>query len=299
MRNNETVRIGSRASPLALTQAQEVVRHLGRAAIVVPISTLADRRLDRSLGTIGGKGLFTKELEQALLEGAIDIAVHSIKDMATHLPEPFAIGCVLPRADARDAFISNQAASLRALPQHAHVGTASLRRQAYVQAVRPDIAVSLLRGNVHTRLEKMRTGEYDATFLAMAGLHRTGLANEPFVHPIDIEELIPAPAQGAIGVECLVNRVDMMKLLAPLNHQPTALCIAAERAFLRQLDGSCQTAIGCHVVLNGPQAKLVGCLYREKEQRVRLTAPIETSTQAQALGVEAANTLMQWDTPRT
>ena len=243
------IRIGTRGSPLALAQAREVRERLeaahgtgGFAFEVRVIKTSGDRIQDRPLAEEGGKGLFTKEIEEALIAGEIEIAVHSMKDMPTVLPAGLAITCILPREDVRDAFISLTAGSLSELPKGAAVGTSSLRRQAQVKSLRPDLTVVPLRGNVETRLKKIEGGAADATLLACAGLKRLGLADR-ITAPISPDEMLPAVAQGAIGVETRADDTAMAELLGPINDQPSALAVTAERAFLARLDGSCRTPI--------------------------------------------------------
>ena len=243
------IRIGTRGSPLARAQTREVRERLeaahgpGRFDFEVRvIKTSGDRIQDRPLAEAGGKGLFTKEIEEALLAGEVDIAVHSMKDMPTVLPAGLAVTCILPREDVRDAFISLKARGLADLPKGAVVGTSSLRRQAQIMHLRPDLAVTGLRGNVETRLMKIEGGAADATLLACAGLKRLGLASR-ITAPIPTEEMLPAVAQGAIGVETRADDFAMAELLGPINDQPSALAVAAERAFLAKLDGSCRTPI--------------------------------------------------------
>ena len=243
------VRIGTRGSPLALAQAREVQQRLEAAHgagthrfEIRAISTTGDRIQDRTLADAGGKGLFTKEIEEALLAGEVDIAVHSMKDMPTLLPAGLTIACFLPREDVRDAFISPRAATLAALPAGAIVATSSLRRQAQVLNLRPDLTVVAMRGNVETRLRKLAEGAADATLLAMAGLRRLGLEDR-VTAPVPVDEMLPAVAQGAIGVETRVGDLAMAELLAPINHEPTALAVTAERAFLAKLEGSCRMPI--------------------------------------------------------
>ena len=243
------VRIGTRGSPLALAQAREVSDRLdaahGKGVHQVElrvIRTSGDRIQDRPLAEVGGKGLFTKEIEEALLAGEIDLAVHSMKDMPTVLPAGLALACFLPREDVRDAFISTKAAALAGLPAGAVVGTSSLRRQAQVKRLRPDLAVVSLRGNVDTRLRRIEEGAVDATLLACAGLKRLGLESR-ITAAISPDDMLPAVAQGAIGIEIRADDVDAAHLLAPVNDQPTALAVAVERAFLARLDGSCRTPI--------------------------------------------------------
>ncbi|WP_279340860.1 hydroxymethylbilane synthase [Zavarzinia aquatilis] len=240
------MRIGTRGSPLALAQAHMVRDLLAAAhpdllpAEIVIIKTTGDKVLDRSLSEIGGKGLFTKEIEEALLDGGIDLAVHSMKDVATVLPDDLVIDCFLEREDPRDALIG--AASLAALPAGARVGTASLRRGAQLKARRPDLVVESLRGNVGTRLSKIADGTFDATFLALAGLRRLGLADKA-TGILAPEDMLPAIAQGIIGIERRISDTRVAALLAPLNHGPSALAATCERAFLAGLDGSCRTPI--------------------------------------------------------
>lgn len=243
------VRIGTRGSPLALAQAHEVRARLMRAHggteadyPVIVIKTTGDMILDRPLAEVGGKGLFTKEIEDALLSDAIDLAVHSMKDMQTALPADLSIGAVLEREDVRDAFISVRYRSLEDLPQGATVGTSSLRREAQVRRIRPDLNVVGFRGNVQTRLRKLNDGVADATFLACAGLNRLGM-REHITDAMATAAMLPAVAQGAVGIEIRDADSRMRELLVPLNHEPTATCVAAERAFLTRLEGSCRTPI--------------------------------------------------------
>lgn len=240
--------IGTRGSPLALWQAEHVRAGLVAAhgGELVPslsvITTTGDRIKDKPLRDFGGKGLFTKEIDEALLEGRVDIAVHSMKDLPTELPAGLAIAAVLKRADPRDAFISRTVLSLAALPPGAVVGTSSLRRQAQVKRARPDLTVVDLRGNVETRLAKLDAGEADATLLAKAGLDRLGLASEA-TDILSTEEMLPAVAQGAIGVMARADDARTQALLAPLNDAASATAVACERVFLATLDGSCKTPI--------------------------------------------------------
>jgi hydroxymethylbilane synthase len=241
------IRIGTRGSPLALAQAEEVRRLLEAqgpllSATIRVIATAGDRIQDRPLAEAGGnKGFFTKEIEEALKAGEIDLAVHSMKDMPTTLPAGLALACVLPREDVRDAFISTTARSLAELPPGSTVASSSLRRQAQILRLRPDLKVRPIRGNVETRLRKLDAGFADATILAMAGLKRLGLADK-VTAPIAVEAMLPAVAQGAIGIEIRADdRIG--ELLVSLTHPPTALATTAERAFLARLDGSCRMPI--------------------------------------------------------
>ncbi len=247
---SKTIRIGTRGSALALAQAHETRDRLARVHNldaerfdIVIIKTSGDRILDRPLAEVGGKGLFTKEIEEALIAGDIDLAVHSSKDMPTVLPPGLALTAFLPREDVRDAFLSPKAARLADLPQGARVGTSSLRRQAMVRRLRPDLDVVDYRGNVQTRLKKLAEGVVDATLLAAAGLNRLGLAGE-ITSVIETDEFLPAVGQGAICIETREDDDDIRSLLAPIHDQTTAVSLAAERAFLAELDGSCRTPIG-------------------------------------------------------
>ena len=243
------LRIGTRGSPLALAQAHETRRRLMAAHglaedafEVVVISTAGDRITDRPLSALGGKGLFTREIEADLLGGRIDVAVHSMKDMPTIQPEGLLIDCLLPREDVRDAFVSERHASLGSLPEGTVVGTSSLRRGAQLRARRPDLRVVEFRGNVQTRLRKLADGVAEATFLAMAGLNRLGMADAA-KGPIDPSDMLPAVAQGAIGVERRADDTAVAALLEPIGHGETTFRVVAERAFLARLDGSCETPI--------------------------------------------------------
>ncbi len=244
------IRIGTRGSPLALAQAHEVRAKLMAAHSrkesdfeIVVIKTTGDKILDRPLSEVGGKGLFTKELEDALLAREIDLAVHSMKDMQTLLPEGLAIGAVLEREDVRDAFISLKYSSLDEMPAGAVVGTSSLRRQAQVKRLRPDLEVVGFRGNVQTRLKKLEDGVADATFLAVAGLKRLGRGDR-ITQKVPVAQMLPAVAQAAIGIEIRSGDEKTAALLAPLNHAKTATCVNTERAYLKRLEGSCRTPIG-------------------------------------------------------
>lgn len=257
------LRIGTRGSPLALAQANQVrdlliAAHPGLPAPELKvIKTTGDQVTDRPLADIGGKGLFTKEIEQALLDGAIDIAVHSMKDVETWLPDGLTVDCFLPREDPRDTLLG--AASIAALPAGARVGTASLRRSAQLLAARPDLTITMLRGNVGTRLDKLAAGEVDATLLAVAGLKRLGRA-DAIGAVLEPDELLPAVAQGAVGIERRNDDAQTTALLTPLNDGPTALRVAAERAMLAALDGTCRTPIGGLATLDGDRLTLDGLL---------------------------------------
>src|SRR3954452_21251170 len=209
---------------------------------LVPIRTTGDRVQTRLLAEIGGKGLFTKEIEEALLDHRIDIAVHSLKDMETVLPAGLAIGCVLKRDDPRDVLVGRKALTLAGLPRGARVGTASLRRRAQLLRLRPDLAIVPIRGNVNTRLAKLDAGEVDALILALCGLERLGKQGA-IGEILEVDTMLPAVAQGALAVECRALDDEVRALLAPLHHKPTAACVLAERSMLKALDGSCRTPI--------------------------------------------------------
>jgi hydroxymethylbilane synthase len=262
------LRIGTRGSPLALAQAHEARDRLmaahgltADAFAIVTIKTTGDRVLDRPLGELGGKGLFTKEIEEALLAGDIDIAVHSMKDMPAEQPDGLGITCLLPREDVRDAFVTLGPHTLATLPQGATVGSSSLRRRAQLRHRRPDLCLVEFRGNVQTRLRKLADAVAEATFLAMAGLRRLGMP-EVARAPIEPEEMLPAVAQGAIGIEQRLDDERSSALLAPVHHVGTGHRIAAERALLRGLDGSCETPIAGLAELAGLTLTLRGEILR-------------------------------------
>lgn len=264
----EPLKIGTRGSPLALAQARETrarlmeAHGLPEAAFeIVVIKTTGDRVLDRPLKEIGGKGLFTKEIEEAMLEGSIDIAVHSMKDMPVAQPEGLCLDCYLPREDVRDAFVSHSVARLADLPEGAVVGSSSLRRRAQLAYRRPDLKLVEFRGNVQTRLKKLQEGVAVATFLAQAGLNRLGMA-EIARSAIEVDEMLPAVAQGAIGIERRVADARAEEMLAAIHHGPTGLRLAAERAYLATLDGSCETPIAGLAVLEGDTVWLRGEILR-------------------------------------
>ena len=249
------VRIGTRGSALALAQAHETRDRIqaahGEAAPeieIVVIKTTGDAILDRPLSEAGGKGLFTKEIEEALLDKRIDLAVHSAKDMPTVLPDGLALTAFLPREDVRDAFISPKAKTLAELPQGAVVGSSSLRRQSLIKRLRPDIDVVTFRGNVQSRLKKLEDGVVDATLLANAGLRRLGMAHV-ITSLIELEDFPPAVGQGAITIESRIDDQETLALLAPIHDADTAVALGAERAFLFELDGSCRTPIAGHATL--------------------------------------------------
>lgn len=253
----DPLKIGTRGSPLALAQAHETRDRLGAAFSLPPeafeivvIKVTGDAIQDRALKDIGGKGLFTREIEEALLAGAIDIAVHSMKDMPVDQPEGLILDCYLPREDVRDAFVSLSVDRLGDLPQGAVLGSSSLRRRSQVALRRPDLQLVEFRGNVQTRMKKLGEGVAQATFLAMAGLNRLGMTSV-VRSAIEPEEMLPAVAQGAIGIERRLNDTRVEALLAAIHHHDTGLRLAAERSFLKTLDGSCQTPIAGLAILDG------------------------------------------------
>ena len=262
----ETTRIGTRGSALALAQAAETRDRLmaahglpESAFEIVPISTSGDRIQDRPLSEAGGKGLFTKEIEEALLDGRIDIAVHSSKDMPTVLPEGLDLLAFLPREDPRDAFIGRSVRTIMELPRGATVGSSSLRRQALIRRLRPDLQVITFRGNVQTRLRKLEEGQAEGTLLANAGLKRLGLAHVA-TDLMPLEQFPPAPGQGAICIEARVGNQRVAELLAPINDAPTAAALACERAFLAALDGSCRTPIAGYASIEEQKLRFSGLI---------------------------------------
>jgi hydroxymethylbilane synthase len=293
-----TIRIGTRGSPLALAQAREVQQRLEAAQgpnkhafDVRIIRTSGDRIQDRPLSEAGGKGLFTKEIEEALLAAEIDIAVHSMKDMPTVLPHGLTVACFLPREDVRDAFISGKAASLSGLPKGAVVATSSLRRQAQVKHLRSDLTVVPMRGNVETRLRKLGEGVADATLLAMAGLKRLGLADR-VTAPVPVDEMLPAVAQGAIGVETRSDDLSVAELLAPINHESTALAVTAERAFLARLEGSCRMPIAGLAELAGGRFAFRGMVLTPDGRKCYATRREGRPAEALRLAEDAAAELL-------
>ncbi len=292
------MKIGTRGSPLALAQAHETRRRLALAHGVpeehfeiVVIKTSGDMIQDRPLSEVGGKGLFTRELDQAQLDGAIDIAVHSAKDLPTVLLEGLAVAGYLPREDVRDAFIGRAAKTLMDLPQGARVGSASLRRQAMIRRLRPDLEVELLRGNVQTRLRKVESGEFAATLLALAGLKRLGLADQATsILPLDL--FPPACGQGAIAITARTDDAQVQADLAAICDAATGHALAAERAFLNVLDGSCRTPIAGHAVVSGDRVSFYGLVLRKDGSEAfdaRAEGPV---AEAAALGEAAARRIL-------
>ena len=294
--SSREIRIATRKSALALWQAEYVKARLEQAhpgilVTLVPMVSRGDKLLDSPLSKIGGKGLFVKELETALLENEADIAVHSMKDVPMDFPEGLGLFCICEREDPRDAFVSNTYASLDDLPQGSIVGTSSLRRQAQLLTRRPDLQIRFLRGNVNTRLAKLDAGEYDAIILAAAGLIRLGF-EQRITSPISIEDSLPAGGQGAVGIECRSADSEIHALLTPLHHADTAVRVTAERALNKHLNGGCQVPIACYAVLEGEQLWLRG-LVGEPSGGVLLSADARAPRAAASeLGVQVAEALL-------
>ncbi len=290
------IRIATRKSALALWQAEYVkarleASHPGLKVSLVPMVSRGDKLLDAPLAKIGGKGLFVKELETALMENEADIAVHSMKDVPMEFPEGLGLYCICEREDPRDAFVSNHFDDLDALPPGSVVGTSSLRRQAQLLARRPDLKIQFLRGNVNTRLAKLDAGEYDAIILAAAGLIRLGFG-ERIRSSISVDESLPAGGQGAVGIECRTTDSELHALLECLNHSQTATRVVAERALNKRLNGGCQVPIACYAVLEGEQLWLRG-LVGQPDGTVLLRAEGRApAADAKALGVQVAEALL-------
>ncbi len=292
------LRIGTRGSPLALAQAHETRARL-MAAFELPdeafsievIKTTGDRIIDRPLKDIGGKGLFTREIEEALAAGVIDIAVHSMKDMPTLQPDGLVIDCYLPREDVRDAFVALDGGTLAGLPEGSVVGTSSLRRRAQIAHRRPDLKVVEFRGNVQTRMKKLEGGVADATFLAMAGLNRLGMVDVPR-HATDTAEMLPAVAQGCIGIERRVTDENAALLLAAIHHAETGMRLNCERQFLLTLDGSCETPIAGLAELHGDTLHFRGEILRPDGSDVLTVSGDCPVTGGAALGERLAQDLL-------
>lgn len=289
--------IATRESRLALWQAEHVkaqLERLGHSVELLGMTTKGDQILDRSLSKVGGKGLFVKELETALEEGRADIAVHSLKDVPMDLPEGFALACVMEREDPRDALVSPRYESLAALPQGAVVGTSSLRRVVLLRALRPDLKIEPLRGNLDTRLRKLDEGQYDAIVLAAAGLKRLGLG-ERIRQAFESTEMLPAAGQGALGIEVRADRADLIEALAPLSHQSSWLAVTAERAVSRAMGGSCSMPLAAFATFSGEYLRL-DAAWGDPDGaptllRARSAGVIADLAQAAALGAEVAQRL--------
>ncbi|MFO1367560.1 MAG: hydroxymethylbilane synthase [Marinagarivorans sp.] len=291
------LRIATRQSALALWQAEyvkaELQRHHPQLCIeLVPMTSRGDVLLDVPLAKVGGKGLFVKELEQALLDNSADIAVHSMKDVPMEFPPGLGLAVICEREDPRDAFVSNQYGCLADLPAGSIVGTSSLRRQSQLLAARPDLSVAFLRGNVNTRLSKLDNGEYHAIILAAAGLIRLGF-HERIASFLDSTESLPAGGQGAVGIECRTQDDDIHRLLAPLHHRLTAEQVLAERAVNRRLEGGCQVPIGCFAVHEGDQLWLRGLVAEPDGSAIIRSERRGPASDAEALGIALAEDLLQ------
>ena len=294
--SSREIRIATRKSALALWQAEFVKSELEKAhpnlkVSLVPMVSRGDQLLDSPLAKIGGKGLFVKELELALLEDRADIAVHSMKDVPMHFPEGLGLFCICEREDPRDAFVSNNFSSLDELPQGSIVGTSSLRRQAQLLKLRPDLTINFLRGNVNTRLAKLDAGEYDAIILAAAGLLRLGFA-ERIRSYLSVEDSLPAGGQGAVGIECRVDDHELHQLLAVLHDPNTADRVTAERALNTHLNGGCQVPIACYAVLEQDQLWLRGMVGQPDGSQLLMAQARAPRTQASQLGVQVAEDLL-------
>lgn len=290
------LRIATRKSALALWQAEYVKAELEKfhtdlTVELVPMSTKGDKILDTPLAKIGGKGLFVKELEQAMLEGRADIAVHSMKDVPVDFPDGLELHTICEREDPRDAFVSNCYKALSELPAGAVVGTSSLRRQCQIRAQRPDLVIKDLRGNVNTRLAKLDAGEFDAIILAAAGLIRLEMA-ERIASFVSVEDSLPANGQGAVGIECRSDDAQVQAWLAPLEHSETRMRVLAERAMNRRLEGGCQVPIGAYAEIDGEQLTLrglVGAIDGSQILRGEQSGPV---ADAEQLGVRLAESLL-------
>src|SRR5690554_3943869 len=290
------IRIATRKSALALWQAEFVKAELEAAhphlkVTLVPMVSRGDQLLDSPLSKIGGKGLFVKELETALLAKEADIAVHSMKDVPMAFPEGLGLYCVCEREDPRDAFVSNNYANLDELPQGSIVGTSSLRRQAQLLAQRPDLQINFLRGNVNTRLAKLDAGEYDAIILAAAGLLRLGFADR-IRSSLDVSSNLPSGGQGAVGIECRSADKAIHELLKPLHHADTAYRVIAERALNKHLNGGCQVPIACYAVLEGDELWLRGFVGQPDASVLLYAERRAHKSEAEALGVAVAEDLL-------
>ncbi len=294
---SRSIRIATRQSALALWQAEYVKSQLLAAypdmqVDLVPMTTKGDQILDAPLAKVGGKGLFIKELEVAMQEGRADIAVHSMKDVPVDMPEGFGIHAICEREDPRDAFVSNKYQSLAEVPQNGVIGTSSLRRQVQIRALRPDIRIRDLRGNVNTRLAKLDEGQYDAIILAAAGLIRLDMQHR-ITAWLTVQDSLPAVGQGAVGIECRDDDVELIELLAPLHHPATATRVIAERALNAKLQGGCQVPIGSHAEWDGNQLKVTGLVGGVTSQTIIRAQHCGDPQQAHRLGEEVAQMLFE------
>ena len=290
--------IATRGSQLALWQAEHVsatlrARHPGLDVELLRIKTKGDIILDVPLAKVGGKGLFVKEIEEALLNGQADLAVHSMKDVPMELPEGLVLGCIPEREMPEDVLLSVHYAQVDDLPHNAHVGTSSLRRQAQLLALRPDLRISSLRGNVDTRLRKLLEGQYDAILLAGAGLKRLGLT-APHMYALPVERFLPAVGQGALGIECRSDRRDLLDLLSFFEHRPTRVCVEAERGFLAGLNGGCQVPIAGHaVMLDEEHFTLQGLVAEVDGTRILRRSVTADTTHPREAGLGLSRALLQ------
>ena len=290
------IRIGTRASALALWQAEWVKAELekkypGMTVSLTKIKTTGDKILDVPLAQVGGKGLFVKEIEEAMLANEIDIAVHSMKDVPTMFPDGLHLSCITKREDARDALLTRNNMKFKDLPQGATIGTSSLRRQAQLMSVRPDFKIAQLRGNVDTRLRKLKEGQFDAIILAAAGVRRLGLA-ENVSEYIDPSISLPAIGQGALGIECRVDDRELNDLIAFFNHQDTRTCVTGERALLRRLEGGCQVPIACYGQMMNGKLHLIGLVGSVDGKRIIKETIEGEADKAEKLGVTLAEKLL-------
>lgn len=295
--NKDLLRIATRESPLAMWQAEHIKAGLESAhpslkVELLPMTTRGDQILESPLAKIGGKGLFIKELEHALLDGRADIAVHSMKDVPMEFPDGLCLGVICEREDFRDAFVSNNYENLDSLPEGAVVGSSSLRRQCQLRAKRPDIVIRDLRGNVNTRLRKMDDGEYDAIILASAGLVRLGMADR-IREALATEICLPAGGQGAIGIECRLEDFETMSLLGSLNHGETAVCVSAERAMNLRLNGGCQVPIACLAELENNQLAIRGLVGSPDGLTILHSSQSGSPDEAEELGTRLAEDLLE------
>ncbi len=294
--SDKTLRIATRKSPLAMWQAEHVSHllrqaHPGLQVELVGMSTQGDKILDTPLSKIGGKGLFVKELEQGMLEGQADIAVHSMKDVPVELPEGLHLAVILERGDPRDAFVSNRYPTFDKLPAGSVVGTSSLRRQCQIAESRPDLKIAPLRGNVNTRLRKLDEGEFDAVILAAAGLKRLGFVSR-IACPLNPDQSLPAIGQGAIGIECRSEDDWVNRLIAPLHHEETATCVWAERAMNNRLMGGCQVPIAGHAILNHDRLHMRGLVGEPDGSRIMRAEISGPASEAASLGADLAEDLL-------
>ena len=291
------IRIGTRASALALWQAEWVKAELekkypGMTVSLTKIKTTGDKILDVPLAQVGGKGLFVKEIEEAMLANEIDIAVHSMKDVPTMFPDGLHLSCITKREDARDALLTRNNVKFKDLPQGATIGTSSLRRQAQLMSIRPDFKIAQLRGNVDTRLRKLKEGQFDAIILAAAGVRRLGLA-ENVSEYIDPSISLPAIGQGALGIECRVDDRELNDLIAFFNHQDTRTCVTGERALLRRLEGGCQVPIACYGQMMNGKLHLIGLVASVDGKRIIKETLEGEADKAEKLGVTLAENLLK------